>query len=118
MKQMTKKNAWLLTLILLVVLVVACGPAVPPEGEGADEAAESVETAVPQPEELSEGESLDSTAILGLITSSVTRDPAAKIAGIERRKEKRAASARCSPRRRAAVMVTPEREVPGIKART
>jgi peptidylprolyl isomerase len=68
---MTNKNAWLLTLILLVVLAVACGPAVPSEETGAEvEESEEVatetaeETAVPQTEELSEEAALDSSPFI------------------------------------------------------
>lgn len=68
MKQMTNKNAWLLTLILLVVLAVACGPAVPQEDAGGEPPAESEEmaeeTAVPETEELSEEASLDSSPFI------------------------------------------------------
>jgi hypothetical protein len=48
--------------------------------------------------------------------SPSTSSPAPAIAGMPRRKEKRAASGRVKPSERAAVMVTPERLVPGISA--
>ncbi len=51
------------------------------------------------------------------MSSRVLRAPAAVIRGMDSQKEKRAASSRRSPRKRAAVMVMPEREVPGISAR-
>jgi undecaprenyl-diphosphatase len=43
--------------------------------------------------------------------------PAKVMAGIPRRKEKRAAAGRCPPSKREAVRVLPERETPGTKAR-
>ena len=42
--------------------------------------------------------------------------PAAKIIGIDSKKENRAAAFRVNPKAKPAVIVTPEREVPGISA--
>ena len=49
--------------------------------------------------------------------SPITSNEAAPMAGMESRKEKRAASGRSKPRPRAAVMVMPERLVPGLRER-
>lgn len=53
-KHLRNKNAWLLSLVLLLVVAVACGPAVPPEeveGEIEVPEAETAETAVDEPAE-------------------------------------------------------------------
>ena len=61
-------------------------------------------------------------AISSAGTPSLTRCPSFKSAapattGSDRRKEKRAAASRLKPRNKAAVMVIPERETPGMSAR-
>jgi hypothetical protein len=50
--------------------------------------------------------------------SRSSRSPLAPIAGIESRNEKRAADSRFSPARSAPVIVVPEREEPGMRAKT
>jgi len=52
-----------------------------------------------------------------LVNFIVSNKLAARISGIESKNEKRAAALRLIPSNKAAVMVMPEREVPGIKAR-
>ena len=49
--------------------------------------------------------------------SPTVKTIAPAVAGMPSRKEKRAESGRVKPRNRAAVMVTPERLVPGISAK-
>jgi peptidylprolyl isomerase len=68
-KQKTNKNAWLLALLLLLILVVACGPAVPSDDTESDATATVTETtveetAVADTNDLSEGESLDSSPFI------------------------------------------------------
>ena len=50
------------------------------------------------------------------INSRPFKPPLRRIIGIANRNEKRAAVSRSNPRASAAVMVIPEREVPGIRA--
>src|SRR5688572_26674749 len=55
--------------------------------------------------------------IFGVASRSINfSNPAAAIVGTDNRKENRAAVSRLSPQNSAAVMVTPEREVPGMTA--
>ena len=65
---------------------------------------------------VSRGRGPDSALRLNACLSS-TR-PAMLIAGSPNKKEKRAASARCQPSQSDAVSVLPERDTPGINART
>jgi hypothetical protein len=60
--------------------------------------------------------SWEPTSLSHFVDSS--RTPAPKTAGRDRRKENRAAVERLMPRNRAAVIVTPEREAPGMRAST
>ncbi len=69
MKQKINKNAWLLATLLLLVLVVACGPAVPPEDADSEATATETgtaveETAVDETNNLSEDASLDSSPFI------------------------------------------------------
>ena len=54
----------------------------------------------------------DSIGMILIISSK----PLPRIAGMLNKKEKRAAASRSNPRNKPAVMVAPDREVPGINA--
>lgn len=59
-----------------------------------------------------------STLVALATRSKVLKPPAKKINGTDNKKENRAEVSRVKPRKRPAVIVIPEREVPGISANT